>query len=483
MKLDPDLQSIQEMRDAVNRAHAAQAELKNFTQEEIDRIVAAMAEAGEQAAEELARLAFEETGMGNVADKTVKNLLATRDLRRHIAPMKTAGVIRTDPERKVVEIAEPMGVIAGVTPVTNPTSTAMYKSIISLKSRNTIVLSPHPHATRCTIRAAQIMEEAAVKAGAPEGVVTWLEHPSIQAAGELMRHPKIAMILATGGTSMVKAAYSSGTPALGVGPGNVPAFVERTADVPKAVADIVLGKTFDNGTICASEQAVIADEPIAEQVKAELQKNGGYFLSPAEIDLLSATVIRPNGGVNPLVVGRSAIRIAEMAGFSVPASTRLLIAPLEGVGPDYPLSREKLSPVLAYYTAPDWKAACERCLELLAFGGVGHSMVIHSRDEQVIMAFAMHKPVFRILANTPGALGGVGATTGLAPALTLGCGTWGGSATSDNVGPLNLLNIKRLAYGIREVARPQKESTTAASVPLDQLDRILRAVLEQLNES
>jgi len=275
---------------------------------------------------------------------------------------------------------------------------------------------------------------------------------------------------------MVKSAYQSGSPAVGVGPGNVLVFVERTADTPKAVSCIIAGKTFDNGTICASEQAVIADEPIADQVMAELQYQGGYFLSPEEVDKGSAVVIRPNGAVNPAVVGQPATRVAEMAGIQVPADTKVLVAPLDGVGPQYPLSREKLSPVLAFYTAPDWRAACERCIELIEFGGVGHSMGIHSRDEKVIMAFAMEKPVFRILVNTPTTHGAVGVTTGLAPALTLGCGTWGGSATSDNVSPLNLINIKRVAYGIREPALPTDCGQASADI-----ESIVRAVLAQLN--
>ncbi len=476
MNLDKDLRALQEMRNAVEAAYEAQQKLKHYSQEQIDKIVAAMASAGAAAARRLAEDAVAETGMGVVADKEIKNLLATRDLYQYIANMKTAGVIRRDEERKVLEIAEPMGVIAALIPTTNPTSTAMYKAIIAIKSRNTIVISPHPRAVKCTTDAARIVAEAAVEAGAPEGIVQVLQTVHMAATNELMRHPKVSMILATGGSAMVKAAYQSGTPALGVGPGNVPVFVERTADIPKAVSCIIAGKTFDNGTICASEQAVIADEPIADQVMAELQYQGGYFLSPEEIDKVSAVVIRPNGAVNPAVVGQPATRVAEMAGIQVPADTKVLVAPLDGVGPQYPLSREKLSPVLAFYTAPDWRAACERCIELIEFGGVGHSMGIHSRDEKVIMAFAMEKPVFRILVNTPTTHGAVGVTTGLAPALTLGCGTWGGSATSDNVSPLNLINIKRVAYGIREPALPTDCGQASADI-----ESIVRAVLAQLN--
>lgn len=475
MNFDVDLVALQEMRDAVNRAYDAQAQIKHYSQEQIDHIVAAMAAAGEAAAEALAEMAVAATGLGVVADKTVKNLLATRELHRYIADMKTVGVIRKDPERRVLEIAEPVGVIAALVPTTNPTSTAMYKSIIAVKSRNAIVISPHPRAVKCTCEAARIMAEAAEKAGAPKGLIHCLETVHMDATDALMRHPKVSLVLATGGSAMVKAAYQSGTPALGVGPGNVPVFVERTADVRRAVAHIIAGKTFDNGTVCASEQAVIADEPIADEVVAELKRQGGYFMSPEEVDKVSATVIH-GSGVNPAVVGQSAARIASMAGIEIPPGTRVLIAPLAGVGPQYPLSREKLSPVLAFYTAPDWRAACHRCIELIEFGGVGHSMGIHSQDEEIIMAFAMEKPVFRILVNTPTTHGAVGATTGLAPALTLGSGTWGGSATSDNVGPLNLINIKRLAYGIREPASAIPSETDDTG----EIERIVRAVLQQI---
>lgn len=475
VKLDRDLLAIQQMRDAVEQAWEAQQKLKHYTQEQIDRIVSAMAKAGEQAAVRLAEMAVRETGMGVVDHKTIKNLLATRDLYNYIKDMKTVGVIRRDEAAKVVEIAEPVGVIAALIPTTNPTSTAMYKAIIAVKARNAIVMSPHPRAIGCTCEAARVVAEAAVEAGAPEGLIQCLETVDLAATNELMRHPKVSLILATGGSAMVKAAYQSGTPALGVGPGNVPAFIERSADVPRAVSYVIAGKTFDNGTICASEQAVIADEPIAEQVMSEIRRQGGYFLSPEQVDRLSAVAFRPNGVVNPAIVGQSATRIAEMAGIDVPPGTRVLVAPLEGVGPQYPLSREKLSPILAFYTAPDWRAGCERCIELLNLGGIGHTLAIHSRNEEVIMAFAMEKPVFRIVVNTPATHGAVGVTTGLAPALTLGSGTWGGSATSDNVGPLNLINIKRLAYGIREpdgcCAPPQETD----------IERIVRAVLAQLN--
>ncbi|MCL6614693.1 MAG: aldehyde dehydrogenase family protein, partial [Firmicutes bacterium] len=329
---------------------------------------------------------------------------------------------------------------------TNPTSTVMFKALIAVKARNAIVFSPHPRAVGCSREAARIMEEAAVAAGAPRGIIGCLSLCTREATNELMHHPKVALILATGGSAMVKAAYSTGKPAYGVGPGNVPAFIERTADIPRAVRDIFTSKTFDNGTICASEQAIVTEEPVAEQVIRECERQGGFFVGPSELPSLERTVMMPEGGVNPQVVGRSAKEIAGRAGIKVPEGTRVLIARLAGVGKSHPLSAEKLCPVLAFYVEPDWQKACERCIELLSFGGLGHTLAIHSRNQEVIMEFALKKPVFRILVNTPSSQGAIGLTTGLPPSLTLGCGTWGGNSTSDNVGPLHLINRKRLAY-------------------------------------
>ena len=443
-----DLLSIQEARELLIQAHEAQEALREFDQARIDRIVEAMARAGLENAQRLATLAVEETGIGVVADKVVKNQFAAQNVAAYIREMRTVGIIHEDPARKVVEIAEPMGVVVGLVPTTNPTSTVIYKALISLKSRNSIVFSPHPRAAKCTCEAARIMAEAALAAGAPQGVVGCLTLTTKEATDELMHHKLTAVILATGGSAMVKAAYSAGKPAYGVGPGNVPAFIERTADIPQAVTDILASKTFDNGTICASEQSIIADAPIAEQVIAELKRQGGYFLTETEVPLLEKTVMLPAGGVNPKVVGQSPKVIAEMAGIAIPEKTRVLMARLSGVGKKYPLSAEKLCPVLAFYTEADWQKACERCYELLEFGGIGHSLVIHSQNDRVIREFALKKPVFRILVNTPSSQGAIGLTTGLAPALTLGCGTWGGSITADNVGPLHLINRKRLAYSL-----------------------------------
>lgn len=448
MALDTDLQSIQEARDAVRRAAEARAKLASLTQEQVDRIVAKMAEAGRANARTLAKMAVEETGFGVYEDKITKNLFASERVYEAIRDLKTVGMIRCDPSRRVAEIAEPVGLIVALVPSTNPTSTVIYKSLISLKARNPIVFSPHPSARRCSCQAAQVMADAAAAAGAPRGAIQCLVHPTKQATDELMHHPDTALILATGGSAMVKAAYSAGKPAYGVGPGNVPAFIERTADIKKAVSDIFASKTFDNGTICASEQAIVTESVIESQVVEEVRAQGGYFLTDAEATALSKIVVTSGGNINPSIVGRSAETIARMAGISVPDGTRVLVARLAGVGPEHPLSREKLSPILAFYVEPDWQAACERCIELLNFGGIGHSLVIHSRNPAVIREFAMKKPVFRILVNTPSSQGAIGATTGLDPALTLGCGTWGGSITADNVGPLHLVNVKRVAFGL-----------------------------------
>ncbi len=494
MNLDMDLSSIQEARDLVQKAAQAQKTFARFTQAEVDRVLEKMAAAGREAAEKLARMAVEETGFGVYEDKVIKNLFAAADVYEFIKPLKTVGVIGEDPSRKVVEIAEPMGVVAGIVPSTNPTSTVIYKSLIALKSRNAVVFSPHPSATGCSGEAAAIMHRAAVAAGAPEGIIGCISRSTPQGTDALMHHPLVGVILATGGSAMVRAAYSAGKPAYGVGPGNVPAFIERSAEIRDAVRRILASKTFDNGTICASEQAVVVEECIRQQVIDEFKAQGGYFLSGAEAKKLESVVVLARGGLNPAIVGRSAAKIARMAGLNVPEGTRVLLVEPGGVGHAFPLSMEKLSPILAFYTEPDWQAACQRCIEILEFGGIGHTLSIHSRDQRIIMEFAMKKPVFRILVNTSSSQGAIGATTGLSPALTLGCGAWGGSITSDNVTPLHLINIKRLAYGIREAAgqnpgeiggrRPREAAGRSVSEPLaisrEEIDDIVNRVLKQL---
>lgn len=457
-KTDNIALSVREANELMNTAYESQKLFAEFDQSRVDKIIKNMAEAGFQNAERLARMAVEETGLGICADKTIKNRFATRDLYDFIKDMRTAGVISEDAAAGLVEIAAPMGVVVGIIPTTNPTSTILYKAIIALKSRNSIVFSPHPRALKCSRESALLMEEAALAAGAPRGLVNCLSICTKEATDELMHHKYASVILATGGSAMVKAAYSSGTPAYGVGPGNVPAFIERTADIPRAIDMILSSKTFDNGTVCASEQAIVTEIVIADRVISELKKKGGYFVSGKDLEALEKTVIQPTGGVNPRVVGQSPGVIAQLAGIKIPDGTRVIVASLNGTGKEFPLSAEKLCPVLGFYVEKDWKKACERCYELLRFGGLGHSMVIHSKNDEVIREFAMKKPVFRILVNTPSSQGAIGYTTGLAPALTLGCGTWGGSITSDNVTPLHLINKKRLAYHLERKERQEAAS-------------------------
>lgn len=457
MELDRDLCSIQETRDLIRAAKKAQESLKNYTQEQVDRIVKAMCEAGEANACRLAQMAVSETGMGKYEDKCFKNYFASRYVYNYIKDTKTVGIISEDAENKIWEIAEPMGVVAGIIPTTNPTSTVIYKCMISLKTRNAIVISPHPTAARCTLEAAKVMHEAAVAAGAPEGVIGCISNISMGATNELMKHPDVAVILATGGSGLVKAAYSSGKPALGVGPGNVPAFVERSADLAKAAEYIIAGKSFDNGTICASEQSIVVEDCVADQLIEHLKRNGAYFMDAEETKKVGAFVVNPNGSMNAKSVGKDPRFIAQAVGINVPENTKVLIGAQGGVGPQWPLSYEKLTTVLAFYRVKDWHEGCERCLELINNGGVGHSIVIHSNNEEIIREFALKKPVFRILINTPSSTGGVGATTGLAPSFTLGSGTWGGSSVSENVAPKHLLNIKKVAWGIRTLERPPIE--------------------------
>src|SRR5919197_299792 len=443
---DRDLASISEARSLVRRAKAAAPALAELSQEQIDAIVDAMAAAVTPQAEALARLAQEETGYGVVADKVQKNLFSSQKIYNFIRPMKTVGVIRRLEGRKVIEIAEPFGVVAAIVPSTNPTSTAIYKILIAIKARCSIVISPHPAAVKCITRVAEVMAEAAARAGAPAGSIGWMTTVTIEGTQELMKHRDVAVILATGGMGLVRAAYSAGKPAYGVGPGNAPAYIERSADVEKAVRDIITGKTFDNGLLCSSENSVVADAPLADEVKREFVRNGGYFLSAAEQEALARVLVTPQRLPNPAVVGRPAPYVAQQAGITVPPETRMLLAELKGVGRDYPLSIEKLYPVLSFYVVADWREGCERCKEILRYGGMGHTMAIHSRDDDVILQFGLKKPAYRIVVNTPTTHGSIGLTTGLDPSMTLGCGGYGGNITSDNISPRHLLNIKRLAY-------------------------------------
>src|SRR5262245_10705183 len=461
---DRDLTSMSEARSRARRAKAAAPALAELSQQQIDTIVDSMAAAVTPQAEALARLACEETGYGVVADKVQKNLFSSQKVYNFIRPMKTVGVIRRIEDKKVIEIAEPFGVVAAIVPSTNPTSTAIYKILISIKARCPIVISPHPAAARCITRVAEIMSAAARSAGAPEGAINWMTTVTLEGTQELMKTRETAVILATGGMGLVRAAYSAGKPAYGVGPGNAPAYIESSADVPKAVQDIITGKTFDNGLLCSSENSVVCDAPLVQEVKRQFVANGAHFMSPAEIDAVGRVLVTVQRLPNPKLVGRPATFIAQQAGISVPPSTRVLIAELAGVGRDYPLSIEKLCPVLSFYVVNDWREGCERCKEILRYGGMGHTMSIHSRNDDVTLQLRLKKPAFRIVVNTPTTLGSIGFTTGLDPSMTLGCGGYGGNITSDNIAPQHLLNIKRLAYETSPA--PVRREVATVSPPL-----------------
>lgn len=480
---DRDLISIQQARELVARAAEAQRALAAFTQSQVDRIFAAMAEAALRESERLAEMAHRETGYGNPADKTLKNRFAALCVYEGFKDLKTVGIIRET--ESLIEMADPRGVVAAIIPSTNPTSTAIYKILIAVKARNAIVLSPHPAAVECVAETARVMREAAAREGLPPEAIGCLTVPTLEGTQELMRHRLTAVILATGGLGLVRAAYSSGKPAFGVGPGNVPAFIERSADIAKAVADVLTGKCFDYGTICSSEQSLVVESAIDGRVREELNRQGAYWLKAEEIRALEALVIRPDHTVNPQVVGRPAVRIAEMAGFRVPPHTRVLVAELAGVGRDHPLSLEKLSPILAYYVVPDWRAAADLCHAILRAGGTGHTLAIHSRDRALVREFALRQPASRIVVNTPAPHGSIGLTTDLPPSLTLGCGSWGGNITSDNISPWHLLDIKRVAFetkprAVEALQRPTPQFEPAAAMPGPEAIRLDRATLEAL---
>ena len=464
---DKDLQSIAEARALARAAREAQTRLAELSQEQIDALVDAMAAAVTPHAEALARLAVEETGYGVVADKMQKNLFGSQQVYQFIRPIRTVGVVNRHEDRRIVEIAEPFGVVAAIVPSTNPTSTAIYKVLIAIKARCAIVISPHPSAARCITRVAEIMAEAARRAGAPDGAIGWLTTVTLEGTQELMTQREVSVILATGGMGLVRAAYSAGKPAYGVGPGNAPCYVETSADIAKAAEDIVIGKSFDNGVLCSSPNSVVVDEKVADETVRQMQARGAHFLSATEADALARVLVTPQRLPNPSIVGKSAARIAEIVGIAVPAGTRVLVARLQGVGRDHPLSIEKLCPVLSFYVVKDWQEGCERCKQILRYGGMGHTMSIHSRDEDIILQFGLHKPAYRICVNTPTTHGSIGLTTGLDPAMTLGCGGFGGNITSDNITPRHLLNIKRLAYEIRPAAGSTASASAAAARPPD----------------
>ncbi len=431
----------------VEKAHVALDEMANFDQEQVDKICEAIASAGEQNSYLLAKMAVEETGRGVVEDKTIKNMFASENIWNSLRHEKTVGVIEEDKEKQLVKIAEPKGVIAGVTPVTNPTSTVIFKAMLALKTRNAIIFGFHPQAQKSCVKTGEIIREAAIKAGAPKDAIQWIEYPSLEATSTLMNHPNVQTILATGGPGMVKAAYSSGKPAIGVGPGNGPSYIEKTANIPESVYDIVLSKTFDNGMICSSENSVVVDEDIYNEVKDEFKSWNCYFLKPDEIKKFEEKFIDPKRGtVAGPVAGRSAYQIAKLCGVDVPEDTKVIIAEYKGVGKKYPLSAEKLSPVFTMYKAKGHEDAYKICTDLLNYGGRGHTAGVHSQDEKVIDEFSMKMDACRILVNSPASVGGVGDLyNNMLPSLTLGTGSYGANTFSHNIGARDLLNIKTVA--------------------------------------
>ena len=483
MEFDKDLRSIQEVRDLLTQARRAQNALAAMSQEDLDRITAAISAAGAEHAQRLAAMAVEETGFGKKEDKEIKNRFAAVTLYEAIRDQKTHGILHEDKEHRTVDIGVPVGVVAGLVPSTNPTSTVIYKAMICLKAGNPIIFSPHPSAVGCILETVKVIGQAAERAGAPTGSISCITTPTIEATNTLMRHDVTRLILATGGAAMVKAAYSSGTPAIGVGAGNGPAYIHHTANVEQAVKRILDSKTFDNGTICASEQSIIMEARMEPAVKAALRAQGAYLLDEEETKQLSRFILRPNGTMNPAIVGKSVETVAQLAGLSrVPRDARVLVARETGVGKGHPYSSEKLGLILACYVEPDEDAVLRRCVEILEWEGAGHTFAIHTEDESVAKKFAAAVPASRVLVNTPASLGGIGATTCLFPALTLGCGAVGGSSSSNNIGPLDLINIKRVAWGVKELDQLRGHAVSGGSYAVDDslLDRLVEQIMGRL---
>ena len=474
MEFDKDLMARQEARQLAKAAEQAQHVLAELSQDQLDAIVENIARAFSREAVALAEMAVRETGFGNTEDKVTKNCFASERVAQAVRDMKTVGFLREIPEKKLWEIGVPVGVIAAIIPSTNPTSTVCYKAIISLKAGNAIVFSPHPKAVACTLKAAQIVAQAAEEAGAPKGSIGCLSMASMAGCQELMGAEQVRLILATGGPGMVRAAYSSGKPAIGVGAGNGPAYIHHSADVAKAIACIARSKSFDYGTVCASEQSIIVEKNMEEQVRSEARRQGFYFMDTQQAGQLAKLLFRPSGALNPEIVGKPATRLAEMAGFSVPQGTKILVAREQEAGPTRPYSMEKLCPVLAFFVMDSEDAVLAKAIEVLKHEGSGHTFAMHAEDEAVIRKFALKIPVSRFLVNTPAALGGIGAATGLFPALTLGCGAVGGSSSSNNISPLDLINVRRVAWGTEE------KKTEKAPVNEDLVELLTRKIMERL---
>lgn len=449
---DKDLVAQQEARDAVEAASFAFQSVSKLDQAKIDAICEAMAQAALADAARLGLMAQEETGFGKAEDKREKNRFAAEDVWNYFRGLKTVGVISDT--KSIVEIASPRGVVAAIIPSTNPTSTAIFKIIIAIKSRNSIVLSPQPSAARCIAETTRVMREAAIKLGLPADAIICLTNSTIEGTETLMKNKKTAVILATGGIGLVRAAYSSGKPAFGVGPGNVPVFIERSANIEKAVSDILTSTCFDNGTICASEQSVVVDAPIAAQVREQFKLQGGHFLNQNEADAVAKVLLTPQKTLNAGIVGKSAKFIADQAGISIPDGTRCLLADCGGVGRDYPWSIEKLSPTLAFFVADGVEAGANRCQEILQFGGMGHTAGMHSQNREAAIAYGAQMPAARVVINSPTTHGAIGFSTDLPPSMTLGCGSWGGNVTSDNISPIHLMDVKRVAFETKPVNKP-----------------------------
>jgi acetaldehyde dehydrogenase (acetylating) len=463
MSSDKDLKSIEQARTLAERAYEAQKVLGAFPQEKVDEIVGAMARAAQEDAYRLGEMAHLETGYGSAADKATKNRFSAEQIYNFIKPMRTVGVVRqTD---SIIEVASPRGVVAAIIPSTNPTSTAIFKILISIKARDAVVLSPHPSATNCINETARVMREAGEAAGLPAGAIGCMTLATIEGTQELMKHKRTAVILATGGIGLVRAAYSSGKPAFGVGPGNVPAMIERSANVTKAVRDILTGKCFDNGTICSSEQAVVVEKTVDSQVRERLNAEGACFLNREQQDALTKVVATATNTLNPKIVGKSPKVIAEMAGITIPERTRVMICELSGVGRDYPLSMEKLSPILAYYVVENLEEGCERCAQILRYGGMGHTASIHTQSRDAAREYGIRMPASRVVVNSPSTHGAIGFTTDLEPSMTLGCGSWGGNVTSDNISPRHLVDIKRIAFETRPINQAVAPAVQLAAQP------------------
>ncbi len=472
LELDKDLQARQEARLLAKKGERAQMQLARMPQAQLDAIVEGVAREFAAAASELAALAVQETGFGNIEDKTRKNEFASKTVADAVRGMRTVGVLKEDAREKLWEVGVPVGVIAAIVPSTNPTSTVCYKAIIALKAGCSIVFSPHPKAIACTLRAAEVVRQAAERAGAPAGSVGCLRIPAMAGCQELMGAPEVRLILATGGPGMVRAAYSSGKPAIGVGAGNGPAYIHHSADIGRALRDILRSKTFDNGTVCASEQSIIVEKRIEDAVRQQAAGMGYYFMDTAEAGKLAKHLFRPDGTLNPGIVGRPAAELAQKAGFSVPAGTQVLVAREQEAGPTRPYSMEKLCPVLAFFVMDSDDAVLQKAIEVLHHEGSGHTFALHAQDAAVVRKFALQIPVSRFLVNTPAALGGIGATTGLFPALTLGCGAVGGSSSSNNISPLDLINIRRVAWGRDEPAGQQADAGLVELLTAKILERL-----------